>query len=130
MLKQKIYLVLGIGTDVGKTFLVEKLCRILPSAMAIKPIVSGFRDDDKNSDPAKILIALGQRISQKNLDLISPWRFEKAVSPHLAGKINFLAVKKFCLKKIFEAKSQNQFLFIEAAGGVMTPIIKKKTFLF
>jgi dethiobiotin synthetase len=129
MLKQKIYLVLGIGTDVGKTFLVENLCRILPNVMAIKPIVSGSCDDDKNSDPAKILTALGQKISQKNLDLISPWRFEKAISPHLAGKINFSAVRKFCLTKIFEAKSRDQFLFIEAAGGVMTPITAKKTFL-
>lgn len=129
MLKHKIYLILGIGTNVGKTFLVENLCQILPNVTAIKPIVSGFCDDDKNSDPAKILTALGQKISQKNLDLISPWRFEKAVSPHLAGTINFLAVKKFCLKKISEAKSRDQFLFVEAAGGVMTPITKTKTFL-
>lgn len=129
MPKNKAYLVCGIGTDVGKTFLVENLCRVLPNAMAIKPVVSGFRDDDKNSDLAKILAALGQKISKKNLDLISPWRFEKAVSPHLAGKINFSAVKKFCLEKISEAKKQNQFLFIEAAGGVMTPITNQKTFL-
>lgn len=128
-MKEKIYLILGIGTDIGKTFLVENLCRNLSGAQAIKPIASGFRDDDKNSDPAKILTALKQKISKKNLDEIAPWRFEKAVSPHLAGKINFSEVKKFCQKKIAAAKKQKEFLFIEAAGGVMTPINDKKTFL-
>lgn len=129
MLKKKSYLILGIGTDIGKTFLVENLCRILPEVNAIKPIASGCDDVDENSDPAKILAALGLEKSKKNLDEIAPWRFKKAVSPHFAGKINFLAVKSFCRKKILQAKKENQFLFIESAGGVMTPISDKKTFL-
>lgn len=126
MLNKKIYLVLGIGTDIGKTFLVENLCRNLPNVKAIKPIISGFGDD---SDSAKILSALGLKITKKNLDNISPWRFKKAVSPHFAGKINYAEVKKFCLEKISSAKKQKTFLFIEAAGGVMTPITNQKTFL-
>lgn len=125
----KSYLILGIGTGVGKTFLMESLCRILPDSIAIKPIVSGFQDDDKNSDSAKILAALGRNVSKKNLDEISPWRFEMPVSPHLAGEINFSAVKKFCQKKILQAGKENRNLFIESAGGVMTPITAKKTFL-
>lgn len=129
MLKEKIYLVLGIGTDVGKTYLVENLCRAIPDSLAIKPIVSGFGDDDKNSDPAKILTALNLKISQKNFDMISPWRFELPVSPNFAGKISFEEVKSFCLKKILLAKEKNKFLFVESAGGVMTPINQKKTFL-
>ncbi len=44
----KAYFVAGIGTDVGKSFLVENLCRILRkkniSVNAIKPIASGFVD--------------------------------------------------------------------------------------
>ncbi len=133
MLKSKIYFIAAIGTDSGKTFFVENICcklrREKKSVMAIKPIVSGFHDGDKNSDPAKILSALDLEISKKNLDLISPWRFEKAISPHLAGKINFEKVKNFCLEKISLAKKQKQFLFIEAAGGVMSPINDEKTFL-
>ena len=129
MLKEKIYFIAAIGTDIGKTFLTENLCRILPNVMAIKPIASGFRSNDKNSDPVKILTALNLKISQKNLDEIAPWRFEKAVSPHFAGKINFAEVKKFCAKKIAQAKEENKFLFIETAGGVMTPLTDKKTFL-
>lgn len=129
MLEKKSYLICGIGTDIGKTFLVENLCKIFPEAMVIKPIASGFNLNDENSDSAKILAALGLEKSKKNLDDITPWRFKKAVSPHFAGKINFLAVKNFCRKKIAAAKKQNNFLFIETAGGVMTPISDKKTFL-
>lgn len=134
MLSQKIYFVAAVGTDIGKTFLVENLCRIIPNATAIKPIASGFRDDDKNSDCAKILTALGLEISKKSLDEISPWRFEEAASPHFAAqnsgtKIDFVAVKNFCVEKISAAKNHDQFLFIEAAGGIMTPINDDKTFL-
>jgi len=134
MLSQKIYFIAGVGTDIGKTFLVEKLCRHFKNAMAIKPIASGFREDDKNSDSAKILRALGLEISKNNLDKISPWRFEEAASPHFAAqnlgvKTNFLAVKNFCEEKIREAKNRDQFLFIEAAGGIMTPLNDDKTFL-
>ncbi|MES2961881.1 MAG: dethiobiotin synthase [Pseudomonadota bacterium] len=129
MLKEKIYLIVGIGTDIGKTFLVENLCKALPDAMAIKPIVSGFKDDDENSDSARILAA-----TRQILNSISPWRFIEAVSPHFAARnsgteINFSEVKNFCQEKISLAKTNNQFLFIEAAGGVMTPINNEKTFL-
>lgn len=155
MLKEKIYFIVGIGTDIGKTFLVENLCRNFPGAMAIKPIASGFKDDDENSDSIKLLNSTKQipkqvqdddegKIYQKIchpelvlgsiLNSISPWRFTEAVSPHFAAKnsgteINFFDVKNFCQEKISLAKSNNQFLFIEAAGGVMTPINDEKTFL-
>jgi len=156
MLKEKIYFIVGIGTDIGKTFLVENLCRNFPGAMAVKPIASGFKDDDENSDSAKILSAINNsqislnvtlshlgssvespcdklRVTSK-LDDISPWRFEESASPHFAAKnsgmeINFFDVKNFCQEKIALAKTNNQFLFIEAAGGVMTPINDEKTFL-
>ncbi len=129
------YLILGIGTDVGKTFLVQNLCKIFQNRIhVIKPVVSGHLDEDLNSDSAKILSSLGILISKKNLDSISPWRFKSAISPHLASKaegkkISFSEVKKFCSKKISIAEKQNKILLIEAAGGVMTPITDKKTFL-
>jgi dethiobiotin synthetase len=122
------YLILGIGTDIGKSFLVENLCSITRDSAAIKPVCTGFNDDDENSDPARILKALNQEISTKNLDSISPWRFVEPCSPHfIKEKISFTEVVEFCQKKISENK--NKTLFIEAAGGVMTPITNQKTFL-
>ncbi len=122
------YLILGTGTDIGKSFLVENLCRLSPKIAAIKPLATGCEDEDKNSDPARILTALGQEISKNNLDEITPWRFAEPCSPHfLNEQIDFVAVKNFCQKKIAEAKDKT--LLIEAAGGVMTPINNQKTFL-
>jgi dethiobiotin synthetase len=134
MFKKRAYFIAAVGTDIGKTFLVENLCRNLPDVLAIKPIASGFCDNDFGSDSAKILQALNLEISQENINKITPWRFAEAVSPHFAAeksgaKINFLEVVKFCREKILEAEKNNKFLFIEAAGGVMTPINDNKTFL-
>jgi dethiobiotin synthetase len=129
MLKDKIYLILGINTDIGKTFLVENLCKKLPNVKAIKPVISGVSDDDLNSDSAKILTALGLKLNKSNLDEISPWRFKEPVSPHFAGEVNYDELLKFCLKNIVKAKESGDFLFIESAGGVMSPITYQKTFL-
>lgn len=122
------YLILGTGTDIGKSFLVENLCRILPQVTAIKPVCTGFLYSDQNSDPARILTALNLEISEANLNEISPWRFAEPCSPHfLDEQIDFFAVRNFCQKKILEAGKKT--LLIEAAGGVMTPINNQKTFL-
>lgn len=128
MLKEKKYLVLGIGTDIGKTFFVENFCLKNSKAKAIKPVISGFQDDDLNSDAAKILRAMNLEINQKNLDEISPWRFEEPISPHLAGIVDYKKLLQFCQKKITEKKA-DEILLIEGAGGVMSPITNEKTFL-
>ena len=129
MPKTDSYLILGIGTEVGKTFLVENLCRLKPQVLAIKPIASGFSKDDKTSDTSRILAALGLENNKSNLDKICPWRFAKPVSPHLAGKIDYKKLLEFCRQNIASASKQKRLLFIESAGGVMTPITSNKTFL-
>ncbi len=136
MLKEKIYFIAAIGTDIGKTYFVESVVKKLKekniAVAAIKPIASGFVASDVNSDTARIRAALG---NEKKLDEITPWRFEIAASPHLAAlaalneEINFDDVVKFCQNKIDLARVQGSYLFIEAAGGVMTPINGDKTFL-
>lgn len=130
----KEYFVTAIGTDIGKSFLVENLCRNSQEIIAIKPIASGFCDDDENSDSARILKSLSLPINSDNLNKISPWRFVEAVSPHFAAEklgteINFLEVVNFCRQKISLAQNENKTLLIEAAGGVMTPINFQKSFL-
>lgn len=138
MLKSKIYFVAAIGTDIGKTFFVTKICQSLRDkkkmVLAIKPVASGFFIDDLASDSAKILQSLDIEITPQNIAAITPWRFEAAVSPHLAARfegrqINFDEVVDFCKSKIATAKNNDEFLFIEAAGGVMTPLCEDKTFL-
>jgi len=128
MLSSQNYIVLGIGTDIGKTFLVENICRNFPKFFAIKPLISGF-EDPENSDSGKILKSLNIEINKKNLDNISPWRFEKAVSPNFISNIDFNEIIVFCKNKIEYCKQNNLSLLIEGVGGVMSPINKKNNFL-
>ncbi len=131
------FFITATGTDIGKTFILEKICRKLikdgQKIDAIKPIISGFKDDDPNSDSAKILKILGQDLTKNNLDKISPYRFSAPLSPNIAAalehkNIDFSELIKFCQDKIIEAKKNNNYLFIEGAGGVMTPVNDHKTF--
>ena len=134
----KIFFVTATGTDIGKTFIVEKLCQKLikkgKKCNAIKPIISGFDIDDLNNDSAKLLKILGKKNNLENINEISPWRFKKPLSPNIAANlekkpINFSMLVKFCQKQIKLAKKNDEFLFIEGAGGIMTPISDNKTFL-
>ena len=131
------FFITATGTDIGKTFILENICRQLlkngKKVTAIKPIISGFQDDDPSSDSAKILTILGLDLNQKNLDSISPYRFKAPLSPNIAANlenknIDFEELVKFCQNKIDQAKQNNSYLFIEGAGGVMTPINNDKTF--
>jgi len=128
MSKDYAYLILGTGTDIGKTHLVELLCTNVNNSLAIKPIITGFKQDG-NSDSERILRAMKLKISKENIKKISPWCYEKPVSPHYVDNINYQALKKFCIKNINQAKKAKRYLFIESSGGVMTPINNQKTFL-
>ena len=139
---QKVFFITATGTNIGKTFILENLCRKFAANnqkfFALKPIISGFDENgwnsnNANSDSAKILKALSKPLNQKNLDLISPWRFKAPLSPNIAAElenkeINFDEVVSFCQKHIKSAVKNNHYLLIEGAGGIMTPINNSKTF--
>ncbi len=128
MLEDQAYIVLGVGTDIGKTFLVENLCKKNSKYHAIKPVITGFKKDG-NSDSERILKALKIKINKSSLDAISPWRFKKPISPNFLGKICENEVTKFCIKNIEKSQKNQKILLIESAGGVMTPINNNFTFL-
>ena len=129
MLDNKIYLILGIGTDIGKTFLVEKLVEKYQSAKIIKPIATGFLKDDKNSDTARIQRAMQKNHLNFSAEEITPFAYEKASSVHLVAEIEYQQIVNFCINEIDLAIKKNNHLFIESAGGVMSPINYHKTFL-
>src|SRR2546423_9159197 len=79
------------GTDIGKTFVTAGLIRHIRGAggavAAIKPIVSGFDPGAwQGSDPAILLAALGRPVALEEVERISPWRFQAALSPPNAGQ--------------------------------------------
>lgn len=129
MLKKSAYLVLAIGTDIGKTFFVCSLLKNNQKIRAIKPVISGFKSHDDNCDTIKIIKAMGLENNLKNIKKISPWRFKKPLSPNFAGKVDYNSLLEFCQNAIDATKKDDYKLLIEGAGGVLSPITDHETYL-
>jgi len=131
MLATKPYLILGIGTDVGKTFFTTHYCSNFANTFAIKPVATGFvccnNFIDPNSDAALLLKATKQPLTLQNINNICLYHHPLAISPHLVLDINFDNLLNFCQQKI--QQHQNQTLLIETAGGVFSPINNHQHFL-
>ena len=131
MLNNKPYLILGIGTDVGKTFFTTNYCCNFANTFAIKPVATGFVCQnnfiDPNSDVALLLKATKQPLTLQNVNNICLYHHPLPISPHLVLNINFENLLNFCKQKI--QQHQNQNLLIETAGGVFSPINNHQHFL-
>jgi dethiobiotin synthetase len=125
----------GAGTDIGKTHvavaLIHALRRRGVSVDALKPVASGYTDDTAaESDPGRLLQALGLPLTTETLDRICPLRFAAPLSPPLAARlegrrIDYNAVLHFCRKRTVA----RQVLLVETAGGVMSPLDDDHTML-
>ncbi len=126
----------GTGTDVGKTYVAASLIGHLRhmgrQVEALKPVVSGFDPTDYGaSDPAVLAYALGLPATPEEIERISPWRFQAAVSPDLAAsyegrRIDFDSVVAYCQKALTHRRD---ILLIEGAGGIMVPLDEERTML-
>lgn len=124
------------GTDVGKTFVVASLIRLLRqmgrTVDAIKPIVSGYDATlAAASDPGVLIGALGLPFSPEAVDRVSPWRFRAALAPDLAARregrsIDVDAVVAYCQGAI---ERRRDILLIEGVGGIMVPLDDHRTIL-
>lgn len=120
----------GAGTDVGKTHVTAGLIEALRArgaqVEALKPLASGFEPQDwSQSDPGRLLTALGRPLTPKTLQAITPWRFRAALSPDMAaelegGAVDFDAIVALCRQRMAEIGQGR--LMIEGVGGVMSPI--------
>lgn len=132
----RIIFVGATGTDMGKTYVTCLLLHQLRAqgyvARAIKPVISGFDENAlEDSDSGLLLSAMGEAPTLKNVCNISPWRFADPLPPHLAAvqtgnPLNLDEILSFCRK---EADKNLDFLLIEGAGGIMTPLTYEHTIL-
>ncbi len=127
------FFVTATGTDIGKTFITAGLIRHLRAAgkrpRAFKPVLSGFeRANAAASDAGILLEAMGEAITDKSLDRISPWRFTAPLSPDMAAAREGRSLD---FKKILSAcrAQSGDPLFIEGVGGVMVPLDARRTVL-
>lgn len=122
------FFVTATGTDLGKTYV---LCRILTQMRsrgvrvhALKPVLSGFdASDPASTDSGRLLLAQGLPANEAAINSITPWRFAPPLSPDMASAragvtVSLEEVERFCRK----AGSGHDLLFVEGAGGVMSPL--------
>jgi dethiobiotin synthetase len=135
--------VTATGTDIGKSFvacgIVAELRRRGRKVTALKPLVSGYDETRAaESDPGRLLTALGREVTPAELDRISPWRFRAPLAPDSAAKregkqVDFASLVKFCRDAIAPAIPPSiqgpGDLLIEGVGGVMSPIAERHTML-
>jgi dethiobiotin synthetase len=123
------------GTDIGKTYVSAMLIRQLRAkglpVQALKPIVSGVDEATfPDSDPAALLAALGEEVTFDNIDMLSRWVFEPALSPDMAAaragvEIDFKELVDHC-----KARAHlHDPLVIEGVGGLLVPLNAEKTVL-
>lgn len=120
----------GAHTDVGKTWAACALLRAARargmSVSALKPVVSGFDGRDwADSDPGKLIAAMGQPLTPRRLEDVSPLRFPAPLSPPMAARREGRTVRLDDLLAICRpwlAATPAEFGILETAGGVMSPL--------
>jgi dethiobiotin synthetase len=112
---------LGTGTDVGKTYVTRRLAEALSSrtsVLALKPVESGVIDG-RAGDAEQIAEAAGHPA------LRSPWRFGRAVSPHLAARDSGQALDIGSITEWIAEQERVRpahVTLIETAGGALSPL--------
>jgi dethiobiotin synthetase len=113
----------GTSTFVGKTFIGSALCEHLyQKKISVKPfkiIESGFNNKQK-SDCYAYHKAVDNSI---DMNVITPYKFKQVCSTSRAA---FLSKTKICLnelcKHIKKHSKKQDYLIIEAAGGILSPL--------
>jgi dethiobiotin synthetase len=133
----RVLFVAGAHTEIGKTHVACGLIRAAReeglAVAALKPVVSGFDEDDwADSDPGRLLKALELPMSGQALDAMSPWRFAAPLAPPMAADIEHRSVTlqpvaEFCRRQI--AASRGDLVMVEGVGGLMSPIVDGATSL-
>jgi len=129
--------VAGAHTEIGKTHVACALIRAARaaslSADAFKPVVSGIAPDGlTESDPGRLLAALGRPLTAETLDAISPWRFSAPLAPPMAAALEGRPLPLGPLAQAcgdWLAASAADLALVEGVGGLMSPIAEHATCL-
>ena len=115
---QRIIVITGTDTGVGKTVLTALLTHHLRRSATVaplKPICSGGRDD------ARLLRAASG--GALTLDQINPWHFRAGVAPLLAARQEKERVNlRDVVACVHQLALKFQFVLVEGAGGLLRPL--------
>ncbi len=120
--------VTGTNTDVGKTYvsrlILEQLEQQGDAPGAYKPVCSGAMLSAQGTpfwhDAEQLAQAIRTRFSPEQ---IAPQRFQAAVAPPRAAQLEGREVQEeFLLQHLCWWESQTEWLLVEGAGGLLSPV--------
>lgn len=116
--------VTGTDTGAGKTLITGLLADYLigkgRSVVTQKWIATGSADD------IRVHSKIMGLTSTENRDLIVPYSFKFAASPHLAASLERKPINEKKIKKAFlELWRRYDFVIVEGTGGVLVPVSRK-----
>lgn len=122
-----LFFITGTDTDAGKTVATCQLLRSFAAAglraVAMKPVASGCVWQDGvlvNTDAQAHALAGNVPV---DLQLANPYRFEPAISPHLAARAAGVSVSlPYLLDCAKRLQAQADVVLIEGAGGWYAPL--------
>lgn len=117
----------GTDTEIGKTFVSSLLIKILAKdnvkVAGMKPVASGAKIIDgslKNDDALSLLQASN---INADYDVVNPYVFETAVSPHIAAEQSGIDIDLDKIKNNFEQlQRQSDVVIVEGVGGWYAPL--------
>jgi len=121
-------MVIGTGTDIGKTYvtalIVKKLADSGRRAAYYKAAMSGnVRDAAGKLIPGDAAYVRKTAGIQEPLSVMCPFVYEHAVSPHLASRLEGSPVRYPVVREGFEALSGvYDFVTMEGSGGILCPL--------
>ncbi|MCK5780146.1 MAG: dethiobiotin synthase [Psychrilyobacter sp.] len=128
----ELYFIVGTSTEVGKTFVTSNLIKDRiknqEKVMVLKPIETGsdlFNSELEGSDSKIYADLLGKEVNE-----INSYFFTKAMSPHIAGKLDNIKISIESIKnKIDKENEKHEILYVEGAGGLFVPYSLDYTYL-
>ena len=127
LVSQRGIFVTGTDTGVGKTYVGTRLIRKLKAlGLALaprKPVESGWPVDHTQTDAWQLLQAA--QLPDSALNQVCPYRFKAALAPDRAAR---LEGQTLTLQHLYAAalhQVQDQWLYVEGAGGVYSPIAEQ-----
>jgi len=131
------YFITATGTDVGKTIVTAGILRYLRNheinAVSMKPIQTGaeLKKGSLTSPDLVVHLDAAEFIpTDHQIRIMSPYLYEPACSPHLAGRMSneYPELDKIqrCLADL---DGSSDLVLVEGAGGILAPINETETML-